>query len=302
LNSFWQVRYCAREALANIRRHPWPSLVAVSSIGALLFLAGVSAWTWMNFERLAASWQEKARLIVYLRDDAPIDQIEAIAKALEVQKEVKAVHFVTKDEAMSRMRESLDGQQDILEGLQENPLPASYEVTLKPEARRLPDMEKVAGSVKGLPGVDDVEYGKPWLAKLDAISNVGRAAGVIGLTLLAAALVLIINNNSKLSLYARLEELEVFKLVGASPMLLQGPYVMEGAFKGLAGGVVAAVALLVLQATVGTRYGVDLRAILGFWPSAGLAWALAGGAASGGFVLGIIGGATSVSHVVRRLP
>lgn len=302
MSGFWQTRYCAREALSNIRRHPWPSMVAVSSIAALLFLAGVSAWTWMGFERLAAGWKEKARLIVYLRDDAAESQMEAIARALEGRKEVEAVRFVSKSEAMGRMRQSLDGQQDLLEGLRENPLPASYEVTLKPEARRLAGLEQVAESVKGLPGVEDVEYGKPWLGKLDAISSIGRAAGVIGLILLAVALVLIINNTSKLSLYARLEELEVFKLVGASPMLLGGPYVLEGAFKGLAGGLAAAAAMILLQTVVGARYGEGLRSILGFWPSAGLGWALAAGAASLGLLLGVIGGATSVRHVVRRLP
>ncbi|MFQ5894180.1 MAG: cell division protein FtsX, partial [Nitrospinota bacterium] len=198
-----QLRFCAREALGRIRRHWWPSLVAVSSIAVLLFLAGMGAWGWLSFTGLATRWKEKARLIVYLRDDAASSQRETIAQTLVSLHEVEAVHFVSKDEALRRMQTSLDGQQDLLEGLEDNPLPASFEVTPKPAARQVAALDHVAVAVNELPGVDEVEYGRPWLVKLDAISTVGRVAGLAGLILMAGTLVLLINNTIKLTLYSR---------------------------------------------------------------------------------------------------
>jgi cell division transport system permease protein len=301
LSNLWQIRYCAKEALANIRRHPGPSLAAVTSIAMLLFLAGISAWGWMGFERLSTNWKEKARLIIYLRDDAAPDQQDAIAKTLTGQWEVQKVHFVSKAEAMARMRESLDGQHNLLDGFEENPLPASFEATLRPEARRVTALDHVATAVKELPGVEDIEYGRPWLIKLDAISSVGRTAGLMGLALLVAALLLIINNTSKQSLYARLEEVEIFKLVGATPMLIRGPYIMEGALMGLVGGIMSGGALVLLLAFVEARYGVELKATFGLWPSMKLAWAVGGSVIALGLALGITGGTNAVRKTLRRL-
>lgn len=301
MSSLWQVRYCAKEALANIRRHPGPSLAAVSSIAMLLFLAGIGAWAWISFEQLATSWKEKTRLIVYLRDDAGGGQREGIAKTLSGQKEVQEVHFVSKAEAMTRLKESLDGQQDLLNGFEENPLPASFEVTLRPRSRRVAALDQVATAVRDLPGVEDIEYGRPWMVKLDAISTVGRSAGLIGLALLAAALLLIINNTSKQSLYARLEEVEIFKLVGATSLLIRGPYITEGAMMGLAGGVLSGAAFVLLLAFVEARYSVDLKTTFGLWPSMRLAWAVGGGVIALGLALGVAGGANAVRKTIRRL-
>lgn len=302
MSNLWQVRYCANEALSNVRRHPGPSLVAVSSIAVLLFLAGLGAWMWMSFELVASGWKEKARLIVYLRDDVAQGQKEAVSQALAGHKEVQDVRFVSRAEAMRKMRESLDGQHDLLDGFEESPLPASFEVTLKPDSRRVVSLDKVAQDVAGLPGVDDVEYSRPLLVKLDAISATGRAAGLVAVVLLGAAMVLIINNTSKLSIYARLEEVEIFKLVGATPFLIRGPYVMEGALMGIAGGVLSGTALVILQALVGAWYGADLKAAFGLWPSLSLAWLIAGCATGVGLALGVAGGVNAARNIVKRLP
>ena len=89
MQGLWQLRFCLREAVAHIRRHLWPSLVAISSIAVMLFLAGMVTWAWLSFERLATGWKDKARLIVYLNDDAGGDQQQAIAQTLAGLQEVQ---------------------------------------------------------------------------------------------------------------------------------------------------------------------------------------------------------------------
>jgi cell division transport system permease protein len=297
-----QIRFCMREASANIRRRPWPILVAVSSISALLFLAGMGAWAWLSFERVSAGWKDKARLIVYLADGAHDGQQKSIATSLASLQEVQAVRFVSKTEALRRLRASLDGQRDLLDDLEDNPLPASFEVTPTPAARRVDALDRVAVAAGRLPGVEEVEYGRSWLVKLDAMSAVGRVVGLSGLILMAAALALLITNTIKLTLYSRLEELEIAKLVGAPPLTLVGPYVVEGALKGLAGGILAAGATAALLTGVDARYGATLNEVLGIGPAAKTSFAVAAGVVALGLVLGIVGSFRAVLTVVRRLP
>lgn len=302
MHGIGQIRFCLREAVAHIRRHPWPSLAAVSSIAVLLFLAGMGAWAWLSFERLATGWKDKARLVVYLRDDASAGQHRSIAKSLAGLQEVQALHFVSKNEALQRLRLSLDGQRDLLEDLEDNPLPASFEVTPTPAARRVDALDRVAVAVGRLPGVEDVEYGRSWLAKLDAMSALGRVVGLAGIIMMASALVLVITNTIKLTLYSRLEELEIVKLVGAPPLALAGPYVVEGALKGLAGGIIAAAALAVLLFGVDARYGAAIHEVLGVRPAAEMTFAVAGGLVVLGLVLGLVASFRAVRTVVRHLP
>jgi cell division transport system permease protein len=297
-----QIPFYFREAVAHIRSHLWPSLVTFSSIAVLLFLSGMGAWTWLSFEGLATSWREKARFIVYLQDDAADGQREAIAQTLAGLHEVQAVLFVSKDEALRRMRASLNGQQDILEGLEDNPLPASFEVTPKPDARRVDALDRVSVAVSELPGVDEVEYGRSWLGRLDAMSAVGRVVGLTGLILMASALVLLINNTIKLTLYTRLEELEILKLVGAPPLSMGAPYVIEGALKGLAGGILSGAAMVLVLWVIEARYGAALHEAIGLGPMAKLALPVAGAVVALGLLLGIVGSTNAVRTVVRRLP
>ncbi len=297
-----QLRFCLREAVAHIRRHLWPSLVAISSIAVMLFLAGMGTWVWLSFERLATGWKDKARLIVYLHDDAGGAQQQAIAQTLAGLQEVQTVRFVPKNEALRRMRASLDGQRDLLDGLDDNPLPASFEVTPTSAARRVDALDGVAVALRRLPGVEEVEYGRPWLVKLDAMSTAIRVVGLVGLILIAASLVLLITNTIKLTLYARLEELEIVKLVGAPPLTLGGPYVVEGALKGLAGGMLAAAAIVALLTGVDARYGAVLHEVIGLGPAAKLAFAVGGGMVALGLVLGLVGSFMAVRTVVRHLP
>lgn len=302
MQTFWQLSYCTKEALANIRRHLWPSLVAISSISVLLFLVGLGGWAWMSFEQLAARWKEKARVVVFLEDGAGPAEQDAVARALADRREIEQVKFVSKSEAMERLKASLDGQKDVLEGLGESPLPASFVATLKPAERRAASLERVAKAVGGMPGVDEVQYGEPWLSKIEAIGETGRKAGLGWLALLAAALFLVIHNTSKLAPYARIEELEILKLVGASPFLLRGPYIIEGALKGLVGGLAACTAIVLMLATLEARYGARLVEVLGFWPTSKQALAAAGATVLLGLVLGVLGGAVATRPVVKRLP
>ncbi len=298
----WKIGYFWREAWANTRRHLWPTVAAVSSIAGVLFMAGLAAWGWKSVEQLASGWKEKARLVVYLRGDAAGDQQEAIASSLSSLNEVQDVHFVSKAEALARMEASLDGQKDLLDGLAQNPLPASYEVTLKPEARQVTVLDRIAQRVGQLPGVEQVDYGRPWLVKLDAISTATRTAGAGGVLVVTAVVLIILANTARLSLYARLEELEILKLVGATPWVLRGPYLVEGALTGLVGGGLAAFILVAAHAAVGARYGADVQALVGLWPSLRLALTVGGWLVVLGATLGCIAGASAARQVERYLP
>ena len=125
---------------------------------------------------------------------------------------------------------------DAYRDLQVNPLPASIEVRLKDGFRDAATVERVAQRLKGFGFIDDVRYGREWVQKLDYLRNITGLVGlVIGLAFAAVAVV-IIGVTIRLTILQRAREISIMRLVGATNWFIRGPFLLEGALKGLLGG------------------------------------------------------------------
>ena len=120
-----------------------------------------------------------------------------------------------------------------MEGLGDNPLPASYEVRLRAGADQAVD--SLLAEVRQLPGVADVRYDRQWLQRLLAAIGVVRGLGLVLGILLTIAAALTVANVVRLALYARRDELDIMQLVGAPQVYIRGPFVDGGDAAGRAG-------------------------------------------------------------------
>ena len=91
----------------------------------------------------------------------------------------------------------------------------------------------MADRLRGFGFVDDVRYGREWIEKLDRLRNI---AGVVGLTIglaFAAVAVVIIGVTIRITVLQRAREIAIMRLVGATNGFIRGPFLLEGALKGL---------------------------------------------------------------------
>jgi cell division transport system permease protein len=152
---------------------------------------------------------------------------------------VKDVAFVTEEQALARARQELVEFRDAYRDLQVNPLPASIEVRLKDGYRDAANVERVAQRLRGFSFVEDVRFGREWVRKLDHLRNITGLVGlVIGLAFAAVAVV-IIGVTIRLTLMQRAREISVMRLVGATNWFIRGPFLLEGALKGVLGGLLS---------------------------------------------------------------
>src|SRR5205085_2494292 len=105
----------------------------------------------------------------------------------------------------------------------------------------------LAAELEQLPGVRDVEYGREWLDKLEALGSGLRAFGAGALLAVIGAALMVVANTIRLAVYARRDEIEIMKLVGATDAYVRAPFLMEGALQGLVGASVAVGAVLAAQ-------------------------------------------------------
>ena len=169
----------------------------------------------------------------------PAETITLATQDIAAFPEVREVTFITEAQALARARTELVEFKDAYRDLQVNPLPASIEVRLKEGYRDAATVERVAQRLRGFGFVDDVRFGRDWVQKLDHLRNVTGVVGlVIGLAFAGVAVV-IIGVTIRLTLLQRAREISIMRLVGATNWFIRGPFLLEGALKGLLGGLLS---------------------------------------------------------------
>jgi cell division transport system permease protein len=169
---------------------------------------------------------------VYLEDKLTTDDIEKSYKQLLSMNSVKAIVFISKAEAMAEFEQELGEDQFILESLETNPLPASFKVTLKEGFREQSDIQGFAEQVAGIKGVDEVNYGKDFLARFSLIARVFLYVDFVLGFIVVLSSVFIISNTVRLTILGRRRSIEILKLVGATNRFITTPFIIEGAFQG----------------------------------------------------------------------
>jgi cell division transport system permease protein len=288
-----------RTAFRGFVASPVTSSVAVATIGMSLLLVGAFALLAWNMEELLRGVGDELRVTAYLEEGLAPARHEELAASARTVEGVEAVRIVSKEEALERFRSGVGRGGAYLDGLDENPLPTSLEITLAPGSRSSAGMRFVVSSLGGLPGIEDLSSGQEWVeGYLRAIALV-RGVGIgLGVILVFAAL-LIVSNTIRLAVLARRDELEILALVGASRAFVTTPFLLEGAAQGAAGGLVALALLGALFRLVLPELEFGLALLLGgveprFFAPGEAAWMVASGAG-----LGLVGSAAALSGTWR---
>lgn len=234
-----------RRALVNLWRAPLPSLVAVLTIAIALFLGAGFIATLEAAQVLLKSWGAEASLTLYLAPSTTEAQAGALVAELRREGTLEVV-YVTRDEALARLRKELGDLGSTLDGLAKNPLPPSVE--LRPKSRlSVDDLKALAARLSKLANVAEVDYGREWLDRLEQLARALRAAGAGATLLVLGAAILVVANTIRLAVYARRDEIEIMKLVGATDGYVRLPFLLEGALQGMAGAGLSVLGLWAVQ-------------------------------------------------------
>jgi cell division transport system permease protein len=285
--------------LEGARRNPLIQMIAVSTIALSLVLVGVVALAAANVARLGEAWGRGTQLTVYLDDGVSAERVRQIAAALGKLPGVERVRTVDAHEAYTRLRRGLGPREDLLDGVEEGFLPASIEAELKPGVAEVMRAHPAFERLRHTAGVEEVELMGDWSARLAALEELLRTAGLfVGLLVLCACLY-IVGSTIRLGVFARRDEIEIQKLVGATDGFVKAPFLVEGALQGALGTALAAGLLYALYRVAQPRVesvlgGLLSSAPLGFFPPTVLALAIAGGA-----LVGLTGSALALGRYVK---
>jgi cell division transport system permease protein len=280
-----------REALLAFRRAPLLSTLSVTTIAFSLFVVGLFGLVAVNLQRALREVAERVEIVAYLLPGTPIETVTLAVQDIAAFPEVQSATFVSEAQALARARGELVEFRDVLRELERNPLPASIEIKLKPTLRDADHVNDVADRLQGFAFVDDVRFGRDWVEKLDRLRQIAAAVGLVVGTAFAIVAIIIIGTTIRMAVLQRGREIAIMRLVGATDGFIRRPFLLQGAIKGMLGGLVAvglsfaAYALInrwLIQAAFFSRE--QALAIVGF-----------------GTLIGLFGSATSVGRHLRRV-
>jgi cell division transport system permease protein len=224
-----------RAGLASIRRAPLVQFIAVSTVAVAFLLVGLLRIAGTNLDRLAKSFGQGVQVTVYLEDAVSAARTKKIADAIVHLPGVAAARVVDSTEAFERLRQSLGDRGGLLEGVDPGLLPVSIEVSFRDGLAGAARLRGDFDQIKQSPGVEDVEQMGDWVDRLLAAERLLRLGALILGGLVALACLHVVHATIRLGIFARREEIEILRLVGATDRFVRAPYLVEGALQGLTG-------------------------------------------------------------------
>lgn len=288
--------YFVRRALDAMRRGPYVAIVGTATIFVAVFSIGLFAATLGGAQRLLEAWAGEVRIAVYLTPGA--DLVLAREEALKIA-EGRRVVAVPSSVALKRLAESLGDQAHVLEGVGADALPDSVEV--EAPGISLAGAKALAERLRGVTGADEVDYGNAWLEKLERFVERARFASIFLLVALALATAVLVANTLRLAVFARREEIEIMKLVGATDAFVGAPFLIEGLLQGFLGGLLAVAALLVTHALAAPRLRAAVQLAEALTLGDMLPPALLASLVGGGAAIGLLASALAVLRFLRKV-
>lgn len=223
-----------KQTVHDIARTGIVNLVIITTMAAILTIFGSFFRSALSISSFAHELGNVLEISVYLKENADANVVKNRIKEFE---HVENVTIIPKSSSWSNLKREMD-LPDI-----ENPLPDTLHVKVDmPE-----NIELVFNNVKQLKSVEDMSYAQDLAKKIEALNRIVNMITVFVVIIMGILTITIINNTIQLVIQSRKEEIEIMRLMGVSNWYIRFPLIMQGAFYGFSGAVIALLPLNVVQ-------------------------------------------------------
>lgn len=262
---FKTLGYFLSETFHSLTHHKFMAVASVLTVTLSMFILGTFLAVVLNMNHMASFLESQVEMSVYLRDGLTTDQVMGVGRRLRQLPDLSDLSFTNQDEAMAEFRERLGDQAGILDAVNGNPLPASYQLSFSnPDA-----LKEAASEVARYDEVESVQYGQDIIEQIYKVSQAIRVSGIVLIVFLACAELFIISNTIRLTVFARRREIQIMKYVGATNGFIRWPFLFEGMFIGIVGAGIASAFLWQLYSLMldeAARAGLLFIPFIGVYP------------------------------------
>ena len=223
-----------KETLGDIIRTGWVNVVIITTMAAILMIFGACFRTALSISAFSKELGSALEISVYLKNHAEVSEVK---KEIQQIEHVETITVIPKTESWSKLKTEMS-----LPNI-ENPLPDTLHVKVdSPES-----LQPVFDNIKKIRAVEDMSYAKDLAAKIELVNHVLKTITLIVIAIMALLTITIINKTIQLVIQSRKEEIEIMRLMGVSNWYIRFPFIMQGAFYGFTGSLLAMFPLNYIQ-------------------------------------------------------
>jgi len=285
--------------LNNLWQYRVRNLFSVTIIALSFLIVGVFFSLSNNLRFLANQLSENMVVVFFLNPGISAKEQARIEEAIKASPGVARVEFVSPEQALARFRKSFPELEDILKNLSSNPFPASFEAILQKKAFLSEEALGLVEGIRALPGVEDVQFNRDWVKKMQSLSRLARAIGFFLGGILIFASFFIISNVIRLNVFARKNEIEILRLVGATNTFIRLPFLLEGLTLGVLGSAFSLALLYILIKLFPLYLGQSLGALQEFINFRYLSLFQCISLVIGSALMGLLGSLSSLSRFLK---
>ncbi len=232
-------RYFIKEATVNIIKNGLMTFASIVTVASCVFILITSYNIAANIDNTLQNIDEQMGLTVFINDSVKAEDVTDLYNDLLNTEHVESVTFVSSEEAYDNFKESLDGDDQILEGLpKETLLPRSFEIYLDDNANLdlvLSKLEKDVGEDKSYSSVRHAKQEVEFIESMTRALRWGSGILILGLSFIGT---IIIMNTIKITVNTRRHEITLMKYIGATDWFIRWPFIFEGIIIGLIGAII----------------------------------------------------------------
>ena len=233
-----------RFSLDKFIRNPVSSAMTSLVIAIALALPAALSMLVGNVQSISAGWDVTGNVTLYLNADIDDGDGAALAREMNDHPAIESTRFIGRDEALATFRQ-LSGFGDVLDALDDNPLPAAIVLRPKTDASTADQLEALAVELQQHPTVETAQVDLEWVQRLNAMLEFIQRGVLVVAAMLGLAVLLVVGNTIRLDVHARRDEIVVIKLIGATDAFVRRPFLYGGLIYGLCGGLLSALLVMI---------------------------------------------------------
>lgn len=223
--------YLFKEGIVGLWRNRTMAFASMGTIILCLVILGGSYILGSNVDYIIEQVQAKFGVTAYLKEDLEPAQIEALQKKIQASSQVKAVTYISKEEALKTFSEDNEDVNLFAMFKEDNPMPASLEIT----TYDMTQQSVLVTELKEYPEIDETVYFKNETQMFIQLRHIINCICYGILIALVVVGIMLMSNTIKLTVYVRRKEINIMKYVGATDTFIQLPFFIEGILIGLIG-------------------------------------------------------------------
>ena len=245
--------YLVSEGLKNVWRHKMTTFTAVFSLFLALYFVGLLATAGENTRSILQYLRSKYKIEVFFKQNVDLKMAKKVSDSILGIKGVRSSTVINKDDAVRIFKDQFG--EDILGILGYNPLPISAVVNLKRNSEELLNVTPIVNVIKRMEGVEEVRYQGHLIKKIErTYSRFMKVFPWVAMVFITVA-ILVIYNTVKLSIFSRKELINSLKLIGATKLFIQMPFIFEGLIDGILATIISVP--LLIGTINGANYVID---------------------------------------------